>query len=118
MPGHTQATQKLTLFRVRFLPFQPNKAERNEMKATRRFSVSRLALGHSQTKESKMLEYTVHFQKGSRVGTRSLRMEHVSAENSEAAIKAAKKLFPNFRAEGYRLTRVDHFDDNGLVIDL
>jgi hypothetical protein len=58
-----------------------------------------------------MTEYTVHFQKGSRVGARSLRMEHVVAVDVEAAIRAGKALFPDHRSQGYRLTRVDHFDD-------
>lgn len=63
------------------------------------------------------MEYTVHFQKGSRVGARSLRMEHVEAANAADAVKAAKRSFPDYRAQRYRITRVDHFEDNHLVRD-
>lgn len=69
-----------------------------------------------------MIEYTVHFQKGIRIGTRSLRMEHVEAANAQAAIALAKQNFPNYRREGYRIIRVDHFEGftkaRALVIDL
>ncbi len=66
-----------------------------------------------------MTEYTVHFQRGTRVGARSLRMEHVEADTTARALAAAKALFPTHRQDGYRVTRVDHFDeDTGrLVID-
>jgi hypothetical protein len=61
------------------------------------------------------IEFTVHFQKGTRVGARSLRMVHVNAVNADAAIKAAKR---EWKPEpGYRVTRVDHFEENALVID-
>jgi len=64
-----------------------------------------------------MTEYTVHFQKGSRVGARSLRMEQVEAASiKEAAVKAKQK-FAGWRDGGYRLTRVDHFEDGRVVID-
>jgi hypothetical protein len=56
-------------------------------------------------------EYTVHFQKGTRVGTRSLQMERVIAVDPSAAIAAAKLLFHDHRQKGYRVTRVDHFDE-------
>lgn len=59
------------------------------------------------------LEYTVHFQKGSRVGARSLRMVHVMAVTGSQAIAKAKVEFPDFRAQGYRIIRVDYFDDAG-----
>lgn len=61
-----------------------------------------------------MTEYTVHFQKGTRIGARSLRMVHVTADNATAAVKAAKL---EFQSPGYKLTRVDHFENNRLVID-
>jgi hypothetical protein len=66
-----------------------------------------------------MTEYTVHFQKGYRVGARSLRMERAEAETPSKAITAAKKLFPTHRQDGYRVTRVDHFDEETgrLVLD-
>lgn len=60
-----------------------------------------------------MTEYTVHFQKGSRVGTRSLRMVTVIAETSAAAVKTAKR---EFNETGYKLIRIDHFDENGRRI--
>jgi len=63
------------------------------------------------------LEYTVHFQKGTRVGARSLRMVHVLAVSDSQAISKAKVEFPDFRKQGYRLTRVDHFEDGRLVRD-
>ena len=63
-----------------------------------------------------MTEYTVHFQKGSRVGARSLRMEHVEALNSSQALELAKLNFHDFRSQGYRIVRVDHFDDDGRIV--
>ena len=64
------------------------------------------------------IEYTVHFQKGSRVGARSLRMVHVLAVTSSQAIAKARIEFPTARQDGYRVTRVDHFDADGhIVID-
>ena len=69
------------------------------------------------TPGSNMVEYTVHFQKGSRVGTRRLRMEHVEALNAREAIIKAKALFPTWREEGFRLTRVDHLEAGRIVID-
>src|SRR5262245_22168554 len=73
-------------------------------------------------KESIMREYTVHFQKGTRVGTRSLRMITVEAPDAETAIDMAKLQFtrelPDWFRQRYRMVRVDHFDENGkLVID-
>lgn len=65
-----------------------------------------------------MTEFTVHFQKGFRVGARSLRMVHVEAESIKQAIAAAKA---QWKPEpGFKLVRVDHFDeDRGrTVIDL
>jgi hypothetical protein len=65
-----------------------------------------------------MTEYTVHFQKGWRVGARSLLMERCEAATPEAAIRYAKKtLFPTHKTEGYRVTRVDHFEGLRIVID-
>ncbi|MGH6792164.1 MAG: hypothetical protein ACRECF_05435 [Methyloceanibacter sp.] len=67
-----------------------------------------------------MTEYTVHFQRGFRVGTRSLRMERVEAETPEQAIKVAKKTaFPDHREQRYGVVRVDHFDGDSdcLIID-
>lgn len=62
-----------------------------------------------------MTEYTITFQKGHRVGTRSFRMIHLEADNSAQAVKLAKK---QFKEHGYGLVRVDHFDDDGhIVID-
>ena len=63
-------------------------------------------------------EYTVHFQKGYRVGSRSLRLVHVLAVSDSHAIAKAKAEFPDFRAQRYAIVRVDHFDADGcLVID-
>lgn len=61
-----------------------------------------------------MTEYTVHFQKGTRVGARSLRMVTVEADTVKAATAKAKA---EFNQPGYRLTRVDHFEDGRIVID-
>jgi hypothetical protein len=63
------------------------------------------------------LEYTVHFQKGTRVGARSLRMVHVQAVSDSQAIAKAKVEFPDFRAQKYRIVRVDHFEGNQIVED-
>lgn len=62
------------------------------------------------------MEYTVHFQKGTRVGARSLRMEQVTASRISEAAKKAKSAFPQWRERGYRLTRVDHLDESGRVV--
>jgi len=68
-----------------------------------------------------MTEYTVHFQKGRRVGTRSLRMITVEAENHDHAMDFAKNEFtremPDWHRVGYRMTRIDHFEDGRIVID-
>jgi hypothetical protein len=64
------------------------------------------------------IEYTVHLQRGTKVGARSLRMQHVEAVTPSQAIAKAWALNPTLRAGGYRVIRVDHFDDNGhIVID-
>ena len=44
-------------------------------------------------------------------------MEHVEASNIKEAGIAARKLFPDAKAQGYRLVRVDHFEDGHVVID-
>lgn len=60
------------------------------------------------------MEYTVHFEKGFRVGTRSLHMVHVEATDAKAAVRKAKA---EFTERDYRLTRVDHFDaDTGRLV--
>ncbi len=67
-----------------------------------------------------MTEYTVHFQRGFRVGARSLRMERVEAKDDREAVKIAKKTaFPDHKQQGYGVTRVDHFDGDSdrLIID-
>lgn len=64
-----------------------------------------------------MTEYTVHFQKGSRVGARSLKMVQVEADTVKQAAIDAKKDFSEWRERGYRLVRVDHFEGNHIVID-
>jgi hypothetical protein len=64
-----------------------------------------------EEKERNMTEFTVHFQKGFRVGARSLRMVTVEAADAKAAMKAAKAQFHGEQARGYRLTRVDHYDE-------
>ena len=56
------------------------------------------------------MEYTVHFQRGTRVGARSLRMVTVEADDAAAAIKLAKREFSD---RTYKLTRVDYFDADG-----
>ena len=64
-----------------------------------------------------MTEYTVHFQKGSRVGARSLRMVHVEADHVATAVVRAKQQFSDYSAQGYKIVRVDHFEGNHIVID-
>ncbi len=59
-----------------------------------------------------MTEYTVHFQKGTRVGARSLRMVYVEAADADAAITLAKREFTD---RAYRIVRVDYFDDDGRL---
>jgi hypothetical protein len=65
--------------------------------------------------ESEMTEFTVHFEKGRVVGARHLHMEHVEAANAKDAVKLAKKAW---KVEpGFRLTRVDHWDeDEGRIV--
>jgi hypothetical protein len=66
------------------------------------------------------MEFTVHFQKGHRVGTRSLHMVRVEAGSVAEAIRKAKVEHAAWGdSAGHRLSRVDHFDeDTGrLVID-
>jgi hypothetical protein len=61
-------------------------------------------------------EYTVHFQKGARVGARSFRMVPVQAVTPSQACAKARLEFPDARSKGYHITRVDHSDDNGRII--
>lgn len=56
-----------------------------------------------------MTEYTVHFQKGTRVGTRRVRMVAVTADTVARAIKLAKV---DFNEGGFRVVRVDHYDED------
>jgi hypothetical protein len=64
------------------------------------------------------MEYTVHFQYGTRVGARSLHMVHVVADDYKAAIKLAKIEHAKYpQSYLYKLTRVDHYDeDTGRMI--
>ena len=64
-----------------------------------------------------MFEFTVHFMKGTRVGTRSLRMVHVQAATRFEAVAKAVAEFPDYRTQGYRLTRTDYFDpETGRIV--
>ena len=69
----------------------------------------------STTEEGSMFDFTVHWEKGHRVGARALHMEHVVAATAKEAIKLAKKAW---KVEpGFRLTKVDHFDeDTGRIV--
>lgn len=58
-----------------------------------------------------MTEYRVHFQKGHKIGTRSLRIVDVSADTAHDAAKQAKRLRDDLIQGGYRVVRVDHFDE-------
>jgi hypothetical protein len=65
-----------------------------------------------------MTEFTVHFEKGRRVGTRSLHMVRVEAETVKEAVRKARAEHETWGdAHGYRMTRVDHFEDGRIVID-
>lgn len=65
-----------------------------------------------------MTEYFVAFQKGTRVGARSTRrLGPIEANDSREAVALAKREFPDAKAQGYRLNRVDHFEGYHLVID-
>jgi hypothetical protein len=62
--------------------------------------------------ETWMTEYTLHFQKGSRIGARSLRMIHINCATPEQAIKIANgKAKSCDLLKGYKLVRVDHYDE-------
>ena len=63
-----------------------------------------------------MTEYTVHFLKGRVVGARSLRMVSVEANSPAQAIKIAKQAFYP-RDPGYKVDKVDHFEDGRRVRD-
>jgi hypothetical protein len=66
------------------------------------------------------MEYTVHFQYGTRVGARSLHMVHVVANGVKEAIKLAKIEHAKYsQSHLYKLTRVDHYDEETgrMVID-
>lgn len=59
-----------------------------------------------------MTEFTVHFQKGSRVGARSLRMIHINCATAEQAVRCAKgKAKACSDLTGYKLVRVDYYDE-------
>jgi hypothetical protein len=62
-----------------------------------------------------MNTYTVHFQKGWRVGARSLSMIRVEAQDEREACRKAKtellRRDPTALRTGYRLTRVDMLDN-------
>ena len=65
-----------------------------------------------------MTDFTVHFQKGSRVGARSLHMVHVEAETVKDAIRKARAEHDTWGdIAGFNMTRVDHFEDGRIVID-
>jgi hypothetical protein len=73
-----------------------------------------------------MIEYTVHFRKGNRVGTRRYRFEHVFAHNEKEALRLARERHKasDFDAHGFRVCRIDHFEpaenqfaSDRLVID-
>lgn len=73
---------------------------------------------HAEWRKDQMandLEYSVHFQKGRRVGTRSTRVEHMLAVTASHAVAQAKAAFPDFRVQGYRIVRVDHFGEDGRI---
>lgn len=57
-----------------------------------------------------MTEFTIYFQRGTRVGTRCLRMETVEADTALEAEIAAKRAFPEFRSRGYEVVRIDYFE--------
>jgi hypothetical protein len=59
-----------------------------------------------------MFEFTVHFQRGWKVGARSLHMEHVHAHSAREAVKLARQNFTGNAAKGFKLTRVDHWDED------
>ena len=58
--------------------------------------------------------YTVHFQKGTRIGARSMQMVHVPARDFHEAIGIARE---SVRDRRYLLNRVDHFDGDHIVVD-
>ena len=75
-----------------------------------------------------MIEYTVQFRKGSRVGTRRYRFEHVFAFNPNEAARLAREQFNSAHdvadRVGFRICRIDHFEpaenqyaSDRLVID-
>ena len=55
------------------------------------------------------MEYTVHFQKGTVVGARRLRMVPVEAETAKEAVKVAKR---EVTEPGFKMVRVDHYEDD------
>jgi hypothetical protein len=60
--------------------------------------------------------YTVHLQRGSRVGTRSLRIVRVKAASPAQAIAKAWNLNPTLKSSGYRVVRIDYTGDDGDCI--
>lgn len=61
-------------------------------------------------------QYTVHFQRGWRVGARQTRMVNVFAQGTLDAKVYARIAFPDAYEQGYRIVRIDHFDVNGHVV--
>ena len=76
-------------------------------------------LNNPETLENKETEYAVHFQRGSRVGARSLRMVRVKSFTARGATQLAKRMHGDLIHNGYRVIRVDHFDEETgrVVID-
>ena len=57
------------------------------------------------------MTYTVHFQRGSQVGARSLRFVRVEADNEKEAVAKARRTNVELRQQGYRIVRVDTLDN-------
>lgn len=58
-----------------------------------------------------MARWAVMFQRGYRVGARSLRIEYPEAATEKAAVKAAKAMFPEWKAQRYYVYRVVNEDE-------
>jgi hypothetical protein len=59
--------------------------------------------------------HIVKFQRGTRVGARSLRMEYVTATNYRDAERKAKALFSNWKQDGYFV--LDVLEDDPFEIE-